>query len=224
MIFTIIEILKINLKKFEIRIKNMKNSVLFIFILLAKISHSQDEGKGLFTTYYSIKSIETQGYLDKNGEKDGVWKEFYKSGELHAVKNYKSGLLNGYFLILNKDGDTTQLANYENDKLHGKLTEYGSKGNKTEEKDFKNGKLDGVHIIYYKEGPVNEKINYMNGKLNGKLETFYPDGKPLAVQQYDMDKPIGDFIIYDKSGVARLQDSFGTGKSTDTNTKTASTK
>ena len=47
------------------------------------------------TVYYDEGKIRSKGLIDKKGKKQGVWKNFYVSGELKSEGIYKNGRKEG---------------------------------------------------------------------------------------------------------------------------------
>src|SRR5690606_17599989 len=47
--------------------------------------------------YSNVDLIEATGQYDQNGERTGVWKEYYKNGQLKEVCSYINGKKNGIF-------------------------------------------------------------------------------------------------------------------------------
>ncbi len=54
---------------------------------------------------------------DRNGIKQGVWKEFYEDGKLKNEKDYKDGMLNGLYKEFNEKGNLILVLKYENDQV-----------------------------------------------------------------------------------------------------------
>lgn len=175
----------------------------FLFIITCSISPgaaSAQSVKNNFTEHFPNGNIKTEGALDDQGEKTGVWTEYYKGGEKLSEKEYRNGLFHGKNVTWYRNGNVLAEGEYRNGTPHGRFAEYDEKGRIMEEKYFEDGAMHGTHIIYFTSGEVNEKINYKRGKLHGVLKTYYPNGKLLSQQQYEYDIPVGVFSIYRKNG------------------------
>lgn len=156
--------------------------------------------KKVFKEHFPNGNTKTEGTLDEQGEKTGVWTEYYKGGEILSEKEYRNGLFHGKNKTWYRNGHLLAEGEYRNGTPHGRFAEFDEKGRIMEEKFFDDGAMHGTHIIYFASGEVNEKINYNRGKLHGVLKTYYPNGKLLSQQQYDNDMPVGVFSIYRKNG------------------------
>ena len=102
-----------------------------------------------------VSGIEN-GKIEK-GKQVGRWVEYYPSGQLRSIGNYKDGKRDGYW------------ENY----YYGRLWYKGG---------FKDGKMDGFFEwycpflnAYIDSGPCSI-TNYKDGKEDGLSKHFYPDG------------------------------------------------
>lgn len=137
-----------------------------------------------------------------NGVKNGTWLYFERKFEFPKKSvTYVDGLYNGPYLEFSQNGTITIMANYQNNKLHGKYTslrfgrpvidcyyvdgtldgpykEYdGNNGKIKKEMTYKNGKLDGEWIHYGANEEVVMKYVYKNGeKVEGEVFDIGNDG------------------------------------------------
>ena len=79
---------------------------------------------------------------------EGIYKEFYKNGQLH-IKNYKNNILEGEYIVYHEYEfePVVQIKSkkyYKNGKIEGKFAEFDENGNKIKEGFYKEGKLEGV--------------------------------------------------------------------------------
>ena len=154
---------------------NKKISVLLIAILVSTnlFSNSTEVAKKdlkIIDKIYYLKSTNeifsgkvTEGrdrfyYLD--GKPEGKWLEFYKSGNLKSIINWKNGKLTGKYIVYDKNGKKSTEAIYKDGKENGKYFLYYSNGNIRTKGEYENGKPIGVWEYFDKDG-----------KLTGKAET-----------------------------------------------------
>lgn len=130
----------------------------------------------------------------------GEHEEYYPSGELKAVRNYKDG------------------------KLDGISRDYFKNGQLQLEQNFREGKADGNTLGYYRDGSLRSDNYYRNGKAwriesyyrNGDLKVeflfegdkeirkgYYTGGRPMYVDTYVNHKLI-NAKSYDKDGNLRF--------------------
>jgi len=106
-------------------------------------------------------------------KREGLYKEYYKSGELKGEGNWKNGKPHGEFKIYWKTGDILKTMNY------------------------KEGKLDGVSKTFFgKDVLKREELHQEGTRLSDK--SFY-DGKLRLIREYKKNKLIRE-VEYDKEG------------------------
>lgn len=76
-----------------------------------------------------IKKIKIN-QTDQNGLKQGIWHEYYNSGEIEGVYNYQNGKFNGCQYTFFKDGNLSGRVNYKNGIKHGEYITFTSDGYK----------------------------------------------------------------------------------------------
>ena len=101
--------------------------------------------------HYQMGYIEKQekiNQVDENGQKQGMWKKFYKNGTIQKEERYKDGSVDGYVKEYDKKGNLEEIKKY------------------TFGKEIKNApelaKLD-VFKAYYEDGNIKYEGGYVNG-------------------------------------------------------------
>ena len=93
----------------------------------------------------------TRKLLIKNGETDGVVKNWYKTGQLKLESHYKMGLKDGPTIKWYANGQKKSEEHFKNDQPDGESVYWSSK--------------NVVHTIrVYKEGRLVQEKNYRSGK------------------------------------------------------------
>jgi hypothetical protein len=153
-----------------------------------------------------FKPVEGKGYLDNNGNRQGLWEksetvplmptgsngkiskglfkddkkegvwESYYNGELKRKGSYKDGKKNGYYLIYGKNGGLWEKISYKNDIQDGICEWYYDNGQLKRKDLFKDGKMNGISESYYEDGTLKEKGGHVNGKMDGYWEFYNEDG------------------------------------------------
>ncbi len=170
-----------------------------------------------------------------NGKKEGLYRKYFRSGELNLECNYednkKVGLLRRWF----KDGVLNMEINYINDKKEGISKEWYNNGQlklimnwkhdiengftekwypngkKEYEYNIKAGQFDGVMKAYLEDGTLVFKGEYEGGMMNGIIEIMNNNGKIREVYQYRKNVKIYEAKYYDnKSTYFRAYDTHET--------------
>ncbi len=97
----------------------------------------------------------------RNGLREGMHREWFRSGNLKDEISYKDGL---------KDGE------YRHWSDHGQLVEEGH---------YVKGKLNGLIKEWYKNGNIKLEVNYKNGEMNGLRTEWYKSGHKWSEQQME---------------------------------------
>ncbi len=194
----------------------------------------------LIITLYEYRNdflinVEKINRYNKNGQKTGVWKEFYPNNTIKTEKNYKNGKLNGYCKYFDKNGKLIKIDLYENGKLVTanvdektdikEETEYYPSGKPKAKGGYLNGKPIGLHKEYSADGKIikakyyNEngtlvsrgQVNEYNKKI-GKWEFFYKTGELKAEGNYDKNRRIGHWKFYYKDGKVEQEGDYKKGR------------
>ncbi|MGI5846069.1 MAG: toxin-antitoxin system YwqK family antitoxin, partial [Alphaproteobacteria bacterium] len=142
----------------------------------------------------NIRSI--INYNDK-GQRRGVYTEYDKNGliikiiMLKIIEEYhQDGTTlkaiyevdnqehkNGLCFYFTADGKLYKIANFLNNKLHGKYTEYYPNGKIKKEINYENNKKNGKYTEYYPNGKIKKETNFTNDIMFNKLLSFYKNGQ-----------------------------------------------
>jgi antitoxin component YwqK of YwqJK toxin-antitoxin module len=96
----------------------------------------------LVINYWDIDDTTTKKkiyFLNKDGELEGLYQEFYTNGNLWRESTYKEGKREGLEKVFYANGGLHISRMYQNDKLHGEIKEFNTVGNIVYEAIFKNG-------------------------------------------------------------------------------------
>jgi uncharacterized protein len=161
-------------------------------------------------TFYSPEGIKTsQGYFDKDGNKNGEYTEYYATGKQSEKTLYKEGLREGQHAEYYSNGQKSLENNFTADEEDGYTKSY-----------YYNGKLNyegwviqdnkQQHIIFYNHlGDIKSKEHYLDNEPDGFTEYYYPgnikdyeykyqNGWLEEVTQYDTVGKIIAETIFDK--------------------------
>lgn len=125
---------------------------------------------GYFESHYFDGKIAEQGYY-KKGSKDGIWKTFYKNGQIK---------FSGKFVSNNPElKDSTHTYYYPNGQVE-KIENYKIVSSKYT--DVLKSNHVGISKIFYKNGNIKEMSDYgelgdNTNNLHGKYVSYYENGK-----------------------------------------------
>ncbi|GAB4375011.1 MAG: hypothetical protein Kow0075_01100 [Salibacteraceae bacterium] len=89
--------------------------------------------------YYENGQLEYTGEFNEKGQRHGLWKYYYKNGNLWSEGRYDNGKKTGLKKVYWPDGTLRFEGQYANDKQVGVWTFYNPDGTVLHEKDFGNG-------------------------------------------------------------------------------------
>ncbi len=91
--------------------------------------------------YYPNGEIETEGELNEDGQKHGLWVYWHENGKKWLEENYQNSLRHGEFIEWYMSGDKSFEGEYENGFPSGKWTFWDEDGNKTKQLIYENGEV-----------------------------------------------------------------------------------
>lgn len=136
-------------------------------------------------------------------KKEGVVKEYYKSGQLKNETNYKDGKREGLYKRYNESGQLEYEANYKADQRDGLEKDYYEKSildiffkpnQLRSETNYKDGKREGLHTRYHYNGNFLHKTYYKNDKREGAHKEYYSNGQVKVESYYINDKLLTEEI------------------------------
>jgi antitoxin component YwqK of YwqJK toxin-antitoxin module len=215
--------------------------------LAEKGTYFKSEKIGKWKSYYEDGAIKFIGnYVktsDRGNFKDSIHTYYFNSGQIEKIENYYIAKINrssnrpddfyertyktGQWKTFYENGKLSQIANYNEDKLHGEFIEYfndetnsvkykctyrnglkigleqeyheNGKLYKSKEKDS-NGYQIGKDIVYFENGIVKELTEYFDSQKQGKHLQNYENGKPKVEGRYNSGQEIGTWNYYYNNG------------------------
>lgn len=160
-----------------------------------------------FSSRFEIP-VKDNGFEDKKGRKQGVWKYFYGGGQLAGIKTYKNGEEEGPFVEYYSNKKIEKKGTKEGGEIVGEYEEYFVNG-KIYKKGFfgKNGDYEGSWIIASELGDYRD-INFTDLTQTG----YTPTGKIRYVSKVKNQEhlyPIGSTIFYGRTGKVEAMGRIG---------------
>jgi len=152
-------------------------------------------------------NIKSQGYYDK-GKEHGMWKQWYKNGNIKSRGNYDKGERQGVWEEWHNNGNIKSIGSYELDgleninysKKYGLWEEWNSDGCLKNTCWYDRGKKHGVYNYYYDDGQLGNTGLYNYDKKSGLWQAWYRDGTLMHNWHYDNDKEHGLWEAWGKNG------------------------
>ena len=189
-----------------------------------KAKEYAEDGRWIGITKYSlgfVTGVERFNRLDKTGQREGLWKEFYPETE-SILKDgiWSAGKKNGLFQYYDRKGIVNRTETYENDVL---VTDNGEAGNlKFKEEELPDGTIlrggyagaekQGVFHVERKSGErvinqvyqqgikVAEGLLDDEGMRQGKWKEYYLTGELKAEGEYQENLRVGEWKYYNGYG------------------------
>ena len=133
--------------------------------------------------YNDYGEVVSEGIIDNEGKKRGVWKDYYTSGETKAEGQYENNYRSGKWKFYHKNGQVEQTGDYSRGRITGLWRWYYEDGSILREEQFYNGREDGYLIEYSIDGRIITEGDYIEGEPEGNW--YYRVGDHIE---------IGDFI------------------------------
>lgn len=173
---------------------------------IKEIGHWKDgKQNGLFQMYTEDGILIDSGTF-KNGERDGVTKQFYNdTGKLRVSANYKNGVLEGEFKAYYPNGNLQGEVNYVNGEMNGEFKEYHENKKIRLSGSYKNSLQEGEWKSYLEDGTLESIINYKAGELHGIKEDYYKNGNVWTRQEFKNNDLDGVYEVYYENGNPQLK-------------------
>jgi uncharacterized protein len=182
-----------------------------------------------------LVSREKINRTDKNGLKQGEWKDFYPNGEIKSEKNFKDDLMHGYYKEYDMHGKLVLTMLYENGAIVKSKVEdepgievinkYDDEGKLIYSGPYRNKIPVGIHREFGKEGKVKNAFMYNDnglllsegiideaGNRNGKWKDLYANGKVQSIGQYLDNKRSGQWKFYNSNEKIEQTGSYKNGR------------
>jgi hypothetical protein len=137
--------------------------------------------------------IRQEYYLNKNGNREGLYKSYHENGQLDCECYLQNGMLNGRYKAYNSSGDLTEDAEYNDNYRTGKCMRwYYDKNNKldlTVESEFVKGNIEGREVRRYPNGDIHSITEYKNNSVVKVVELTDEKGRNCIL-------PAGKLVVW----------------------------
>ena len=91
---------------------------------------------GEFIEKYPNGNIQTEGWNNEEGLRDGIWYSYYENGVKWGETSYKNGLKEGHSIVFYPNGKVRYMGDYANDVKVGHWVFYLESGEIDTEEDY----------------------------------------------------------------------------------------
>ncbi len=158
---------------------------------------NKKEGKWYF---FDENGVVTKVIMYKNNMFDGIYSEYYPSGQLKRYADFIEDVQNGKTVSYYEDGKIEQDSDFKNGKRNGFTILYYPNQKISLKGEFVNGQRVGKHIGYYEDGTIMEEMNYVDDKLHGMMIKYFSNGKIRQEGKLENGEPVGTWKMYDEEG------------------------
>jgi len=173
-------------------------------------------------SYGVLKKQEIINRIDKNGQKQGSWKEFFPDGKVKTETAYANGKKTGYSKTFTESGSLLNIEKYIGDSIQKEApelttklevrNEYYEDGSIKKTGTYLYGVAEGTHKEYSREGKITSAKIYHEGNLigegiideagnqQGAWTEYHASGKIKGKGNYDNGIKTGDWIFYHPNG------------------------
>ena len=142
-------------------------------------------GAGNFIYYDASGNKTYEGFLTKDGDKDGKTTYYYKNGKISEVDMFKKGSQEGEKTTYYRTGALHEKTTYSDNQENGYYTSLHENGNLRYTGWMVNDNKQGEHQEYNVLGGIVNNANYRNNSLDGYYEFYNCNGKKYEEQLYD---------------------------------------
>lgn len=142
--------------------------------------------------YTDGSSSYSEGYY-VNNEKQGVWKEYDKEGNLHSTQNYTNGKEDGTYSQYTKEGILKYTEEWEYGEQLNAI-EYYPSGQIQSIEQWADNSRNGIAVSYYENGNIKELVNYKDNMVDGEYLKLNEKGEIIEKELYKEDVLIKDFL------------------------------
>ena len=151
-----------------------------------------------FESFFPEGMKEVEGkYINK--KKEGIWKKYYRNGNIDEEETYKEGKLDGTTKSYYKNGSLFAEYSYTNDVWDGFYKSYKKNGNTSLMGWYQMGQRQGDWYTYSPDGTIASHGYYLNDKPYGYQVYYRLDGK-IHYEEFYKDDLLQYYNNYDTTG------------------------
>lgn len=169
------------------------------------------KSKTLFSLYLLLISL-TFFSFNVNCEEINSWNQLVRKGDRFFKKSDNTpftGILKNFF----PSGSISLIDNFKDGKQHGEFKSFHENGKLSMNGIFKNGLQHGEWTEYHDNGALYWKLSYNNGvEKDGLFRMFHSNGSIMSEVTYGKGKPVSNWVYFDENGKKERIDIYQNGK------------
>jgi len=173
------------LDKIELAADDISNT--YIELLNFKINLTEEElnNNTFCKIFYPDSSIKAEGLI-KDEYLSGLWRSYFKSGNIMNAVNYEKGKVNGtaYFYYDNQKECIKSQINFDDNRIVDKYLEFYESGARKASVTYQKGKPNGEAEFYYNTGVLKIKGKYKDGIKSGKWKHYTMTGELIDKEKW----------------------------------------
>ena len=134
--------------------------------------------------YYNNDILVKEGMYDTLSRKIGLWRYYWKNGDLKKTGHYKNGKKHSEWIYYFSNGDIQQKGKYEKGLPVGEWVWWYSNKQKRREENYLNGKENGLSVEYDSLGNIITKGEFNYGEREGswvyKINDYREEGEYIS--------------------------------------------
>lgn len=139
----------------------------------------------------------------KDGQKNGIWTEYFRNGQIEKQEEYNNGVYNGVVEKYIENGTKLSHEYYKNNELDGKCEYFSNNGILIKSAIYSNNILNGEFIENYENGNPKIITNYNNNQITSNFTSFYENGNKELEYTINDGHYVGDYFHYNTDGLTR---------------------
>lgn len=169
------------------------------------------QGKWIYFDTNNYGKIIKEG-IYVNNKKEGIWKSYYKNGNLKASITYKNNRQNGYAKIYYKNRIVSEEGIWKGNRWTGQYKYYHKNGKPAYIWNFDNeGRRTGHQQYFFENGNLRLEGNWEDGKEQGVIKEYYVTGKIKMRSEWKFGKTDGVLREYYENGTVKAEKVFNNG-------------
>lgn len=178
------------------------------FLISDGIVDTDGKRRGVYTEYYPDSTLKANG-LFIDGLKSGQWNYYHKNGKLEQTGTYNQGKPDGDWKWYHDNGQLACVESYLEGQLEGPYKEFDIQGRLIVSGTY----FDGMKVGKWVEqsGNVRSEGEYRNDRKSGEWISYFDNGKMAFRGSFNSGFPDGKHVYYYANGKIRELETYSGG-------------
>ncbi|MDY2587389.1 energy transducer TonB [Winogradskyella aquimaris] len=172
--------------------------ILIVYLFSIQFLLAQDKPDGPYQNFYDTGELFVVGQY-KNDERVGEWKQYYKNGQVSRIYSYTDGELNKEEINFYDTGIVSKkIVKVDEDFIVYGYYESG-------ELEYERQLTSGYYKGFYEDGGLEIEANYFEDELAGKWKLYNEDGKLEWIVTYEDGYRNGPYEQFYSNGKLKVE-------------------